>query len=203
MNDNILKSIIELLKRNKEFPNYQAERRIDIFVNHFLERILSKYLNKKITYRVPEFPLKKSDNLLSTKVDYLCYSEDEIYFIELKTDKSSINTKQIEIYFNNLNWQNCISNFEKIFDAKRSKEYQEKYIFLKKEIDKIENIKKIRVIYLSPLSEKQYEKIDNYLISNRKKLHELDLYLLEEEKYIWDFLCEIELQIFEVNKETK
>ena len=54
---NPLEGIFELLLKNKKFPNYQAERRIDIFINYFIERILSKYLEKDVKFICPEFPI--------------------------------------------------------------------------------------------------------------------------------------------------
>ncbi len=37
----VFKAMLELLEENKCLPNYAAERRIDIFINLFLENILT------------------------------------------------------------------------------------------------------------------------------------------------------------------
>lgn len=47
MSKGFLDILFELLAKNNALPNYQAERRIDIFINHFLERILTEYLKEK------------------------------------------------------------------------------------------------------------------------------------------------------------
>ena len=78
MTQSILEGIFKLIIENKTLPNYQAERRIDIFINYFISRIISSYLGNKTEFICPEFPLKKQKNNQSTKIDYLCKSENEI-----------------------------------------------------------------------------------------------------------------------------
>ena len=56
MSAKVLNGILSLLKENQKFPNYQAERRVDIFINYFLERILTKFLGEKVKFICPEFP---------------------------------------------------------------------------------------------------------------------------------------------------
>ena len=80
MTKDFLEPLFNLLVANKEFPNYQAERRIDIFINYFVERILSSYLEKETIFVCPEFPLKKANTNQSTKLDYLCKTKNEIVF---------------------------------------------------------------------------------------------------------------------------
>lgn len=93
--------ILNLLRDNKQFPNYAAERRIDIFINLFLEKILSAYYEKKVIFIVPEFPLKKNETSNQTsKLDYLCAFEEtkQPIFVELKTDVISFNSNQARFY---------------------------------------------------------------------------------------------------------
>ena len=50
MNSDFLTKVFELLNKNQELPYYQAERRIDIFVNLFLEDIVlqkTKFVDAK------------------------------------------------------------------------------------------------------------------------------------------------------------
>ena len=102
-----LNKLFDILESNMQFPAYQAERRIDIFINHFLEDILEEALNKgetqkKITVKfvAPEFPLIKKNGHQSTNVDYLCVTKrgnkvEQILFIELKTDAGSFEADQV------------------------------------------------------------------------------------------------------------
>ena len=68
----IYEKLLQLLESNKRFPHYAAERRIDIFINFFLEDILAAYYKKKVIFVAPEFPLKHKSNNQTVQVDYLC-----------------------------------------------------------------------------------------------------------------------------------
>lgn len=211
MSTGLIEGIIELLKKNKKFPNYQAERRVDIFVNYFLERILTEYLNTPTTFVCPEFPLKtanvnkngKSRNL-STKLDYLCSTADEIIYVELKTDHKSIKPEQLEIYFNNIHWDTCVENFDALVNGpKRTKDYQEKYNLLNENITNLRNEcfqKKARIIYISPLAKDQQSKIGKFNVINPVSLSQLKVSLINEESVVWKFLEEIDIYIFEVKE---
>ena len=122
-----LNRLFELLTDNKKFPSYQAERRIDIFINLFLEEIIrNEYSDSKISFVAPEFPLKTSEISKkgkeyhrSTKVDYLCKrtlpeSSSTILLIELKTDATSYNPIQHQIYRNYNTWEKCVTGLKEI-----------------------------------------------------------------------------------------
>ncbi len=201
----LLKNILDRLSSNKGFPNYQAERRIDIFINHFLDRILTKYLKTKTEFVCPEFPIKKSGNNLSTKLDYLCKTDTEIIFVELKTDSGSYKDEQAEIYLNN-NWSKYISDYKLLAEVKRSKIDSEKYETLNSKLKdhKILNEEinfPIRVIYLSPMKTKQKK---NSKVSNRIdiirpiNLCELTIDLNDAEQIVWDFLVKLEMYVYEI-----
>lgn len=210
----LISNVLKLLKENKDFPNYQAERRIDIFINHFLERLLSDYLKVPIFFSCPEFPLKKPDivnsskaNNLSTKLDYLCYSKDQIFFIELKTDDKSIKPEQLKIYFDNMDWKICLGSVDRLINEvkNRSKDYQDKYRVLHNKLEPLRMDvfnKPVRIIYLSPLSPRQGESIGNYKIKNLKRFSELDIQLSDSEQKVWDFLSQIKMNVFEVIRES-
>ena len=154
-----LDEIFKLISANKDFPNYQAERRIDIFINYFLTRILKEYLGNESEpiYICPEFPIKKEKGNRSTKLDYLCKTENEIIFVELKTDSESFDKEQAEIYLN-CNWQKRIEGLDNIISAEKRKVYKIKYNRLYeilKKYDLIESSKKIRIIYISPVPTKK------------------------------------------------
>ncbi len=122
-----IKSLFKLLADNKKFPSYQAERRIDIFINFFLEEIVQiEYSDSKIRFVAPEFPLKKSEigkngkeYSRSTKVDYLCIRTlpdnlSTILLIELKTDAPSYDPIQHQIYRDYNSWKKCIDGLKGI-----------------------------------------------------------------------------------------
>jgi len=123
--------LLNLLAENKKFPAYQAERRIDIFINFFLVDILKHEIGKRqkdfqVAFIAPEFPLKKQGNNQSTNVDYLCVLEDKlgnkkILFVELKTDSSSFDEDQLKTYIkfrDEKTWRNCIEELRDIFLSK-------------------------------------------------------------------------------------
>lgn len=203
MHQDFLNSIFNILIENKKFPNYQAERRIDIFINYFLEKILSEYLGKSITYVCPEFPIKKKGNNLSTKLDYLCKSEDEIIFVELKTDESSLMAEQAEIYLN-CNWANCKSDLQEIIKAVKNKKHLEKYNTLNAVINKmyVTNANpSLRVIYLSPLSNQKSKFTKEVEILNAKKISDLSTPILPDDQILWTLIGKLDLYIFEVVKQ--
>jgi len=112
-------NIFKLVVENKRFPSYQAERRIDIFINFFLDKILeAHYPGSKVTFIAPEFPLKKPENYQSTNVDYLCLRQEgsfrELIFVELKTDPESFSPKQYEIYKSFTSWDQCVEGLNQI-----------------------------------------------------------------------------------------
>jgi hypothetical protein len=117
-----INELFALLAANKKFPSYQAERRIDIFINFFLEDILTHHFpGSEVSCIAPEFPLKKESSNQSTNVDYLCVrktgQEQRILFVELKTDTASFDKKQFETYLhyqNNKTWKDCVAGLEKI-----------------------------------------------------------------------------------------
>jgi len=124
-----LESIFDLLEDNQKFPYYQAERRIDIFINFFLNDIVRQhtpYTDAK--FIVPEFPLKKgltTDH--AAHVDYLMisYEKKTILLVELKTDDISYSPKQIGMYLLHTHFKEWIGKFEEIkmkgFETKRNK----------------------------------------------------------------------------------
>ena len=97
-----------LLDGWRHLPNYQLERRADVFFALFLPEVLEEVLSKDnsiVKIRrplIPEFPIRTDKNEknynLSKKVDYFALSEDgrRAFLIELKTDMQSIDKGQID-----------------------------------------------------------------------------------------------------------
>lgn len=204
MQQHLLNSIFNILIENKKFPNYQAERRIDIFINYFLEKILREYLGKSIEYVCPEFPIKKEGSNLSTKLDYLCKSEDEIIFVELKTDASSLKAEQAEIYLN-CNWAKCKSDLQEIIKSVKNKTHLEKYNTLNTVINKI-NVSNenpdLRVVYVSPIPRPKSQFTKAIKILNAKKICDLSTPILPEDQLLWSLIDNLglDLYVFEIVK---
>ena len=100
-----------LLDGWRHLPDYQLERRADVFFALFLPEVLEEVLSKDSSIvkirrpLIPEFPIrtdKKDKNgknyNSSKKVDYFALSEDgrNAFLIELKTDMQSIDEGQID-----------------------------------------------------------------------------------------------------------
>ena len=113
--DATISLIFKLMTEWKELPNYQLERRADIFFAYYLPDIMNYYFNEKrknneynevreITDSdiIPEFPIRIGNDENgyggsnhSFKIDYAVFGEKNIYFVELKTDMASLDRKQI------------------------------------------------------------------------------------------------------------
>jgi len=142
--NNFLDPFFDLLAENKRFPSYQAERRIDIFINFYIKSILEDFIGKEIAFVAPEFPLKKEQGNQSTNVDYLCVQTEsenkKILFVELKTDSDSFDIDQLQTYVNYKNsktWKDCIEDIGIIATSKGMKyNNRKKYFHLIKTLEK-------------------------------------------------------------------
>ena len=93
--------IFGMLDDWRPLPAYQLERRVDPFFAMYLPHALEACCCVKIKkYLIPEFPIKKEDNNLSNKADYLAISKDckRVFLIELKTDMNSRSSTQDDAY---------------------------------------------------------------------------------------------------------
>lgn len=103
MTELFIKAVLDRLDDWRHLPDYQLERRADIYFALFLPVVLEKYLHTPINPTIiPEFPLKKDGNNQSNKVDYFALSADctRAFFVELKTDLGSVDDNQISYYSN-------------------------------------------------------------------------------------------------------
>ncbi len=90
-------ALFELLDQWRHLPNYQLERRADIFFGRYLPEFLGDRFGVSIGSVVPEFPVKRDliwpshPTNTSVKIDYVALSEDRMrcFFVELKTDVDS------------------------------------------------------------------------------------------------------------------
>jgi len=135
MEDNVVyKAMLELLDKNRLMPYYAAERRIDLFINLFLEEILTAYYEEKVNFVVAEFPLKHALNNQADKLDYLCAfnKTKQPIFVELKTDSISFKCKQAAYYIDRAtHWPGCIKGLTAIIGNKTMLfSYRKKYFKL-------------------------------------------------------------------------
>lgn len=82
----------------RHLPNYQLERRADIFFSLYLHGVLEKSLQVDLAPTIiPELPIRRdliwpeTPSRKSVKVDYVLAARDgsAVYFVELKTDAGS------------------------------------------------------------------------------------------------------------------
>lgn len=157
-----------MLMKNKSLPYYQAERRIDIFINVFLVEILNYCIQGgSVSFVAPEWPLKREADKRSTKVDYLCinnkHKTNEVLFIELKTDVNSLGKKQLEKYLQYKKWEDCLNDFEEIEKGVAPKN-RTKFLNLRERLENnsllTEDAKflPIKIVYIILESRKEIEK---------------------------------------------
>ena len=100
---NLVDRLFDHLDDWRHLPNYQLERRADVFFSLYLAGVLAaKYCCAIQPIIVPEFPLRigsitNPENAnKSFKVDYFALSEhgDQAFLVELKTDSTSRREKQ-------------------------------------------------------------------------------------------------------------
>ncbi|MBR9859991.1 hypothetical protein GYB22_04455 [bacterium] len=99
------------LDKWKEFPNYQLERRADIFFAIHLKEVFRELWQIELEDPIPEFPVQKNSlpahekwNIQplirpnqSFQIDYLAFSQfptPKVFLIEFKTDMGSRNERQ-------------------------------------------------------------------------------------------------------------
>ena len=82
----------------RHLPNYQLERRADIFFSVYLKGVVEEFVGVELDDEVlPELPLKRDligpelPTNKSVKVDYALFAKDRsrVFFVELKTDGAS------------------------------------------------------------------------------------------------------------------
>lgn len=101
----MINAIFDRLDQWRHLPNYQLERRADIFFSMYLKGFLEQQIKLTLSdIIIPEFPLKRDliwpdlPTNKSVKVDYVLFAKDKskALFVELKTDSSSRRDEQDE-----------------------------------------------------------------------------------------------------------
>lgn len=120
--------VFRLLDRWKHHPNYQLERRADIFFAVYLRAVLKKYIGATREVVIPEFPVKQENHNLSDKVDYMALSEDGqvMMLVELKTEAVGHRPEQIRYLIRaaeDLKPEGILFGLKDVMNASRSKKY--------------------------------------------------------------------------------
>ncbi|MBP9786897.1 MAG: hypothetical protein KBC72_04860 [Acinetobacter sp.] len=162
--DSKINQLFNNLDTWRHLPNYQLERRADIFFSLYLAEVLQAQKDLGLDGEIiiiPEFPCRKgtvdvgSESNRSFKIDYLVASQmtKKAYFVELKTDNSSIAQRQIE----NMN-KACKIDLGTLTSAiskeiKPKSYYGSKYDYLIEKTKKFEkwNDVKPRMIFIVPI----------------------------------------------------
>ena len=129
-----LNEILSRLDHWRNFPNFQLERHVDVFISFYLKEILAGHYNKNKDEIgdciIPEFPINISGEY--DHVDFAVPSTDllTVYFIELKTDVASRRRSQDKLMedVSGMNFQKLLSGL--IDKAVRTKNFQSKYATL-------------------------------------------------------------------------
>ncbi|MCP3684826.1 MAG: hypothetical protein GY861_19335 [bacterium] len=129
---NVVKDIFDKMDGWRNLPNYQLERRSDLFFAVYLKEVLEKkYKTKLNDDLIPEFPVHIATiypdihTNKSFKIDYVAFTQDysEIFLVELKTDSSSRREKQDKYLQDaaSTGLTDLIEGLKKIFQATNSK----------------------------------------------------------------------------------
>jgi len=122
----------------RHFPNYQLERRADIFFALYLPEVIEAKLGFPVRPKlIPEFPVRigmiypNIDTYKSYKIDYVALSSaaDEAVLIELKTEGLSIRPEQ-DKYLQAAREAGLPRLIEGLLDIFRATTYKRKYFCL-------------------------------------------------------------------------
>lgn len=120
--------VFDQLDKWSRYPNYQLERRADIYFAVYLKSVLRRYVCATMDVVVPELPVKQERSHLSDKVDFMTVSADgeTMLLVELKTEAFGHRPEQIQYLLraaNVLRPQGIVDGLVGIMAASRSKKY--------------------------------------------------------------------------------
>ena len=127
-----ISQVFNLLDSWRHLPNYQLERRADIFFALYLQEVIESKMGLKIKGQIiPEFPVRigsiypEIDINKSYKIDYLAFSGDgeKAFLIELKTEGESRREEQDRylVAAQNVGFVKLIKGLLDIFKATNAK----------------------------------------------------------------------------------
>ena len=95
-----METLFNHLDRWRHFAGFPLETRVDALFGLFLPKVIEDCcgVEEMHPHVIPQFPLKKTDNNQSAKVDFFALSRDggRAFLIELKTDMSSRRKEQYD-----------------------------------------------------------------------------------------------------------
>ena len=93
-----METLFANLDRWRHFAGFPLEARVDAIIGLFLPEVIEKRCGagKMHSQVIPQFPLKKSGNNQSDKVDFFALSKDgsQAFLVEVKTDMGSLRDEQ-------------------------------------------------------------------------------------------------------------
>mgnify|MGYP007069212495 CR=1 FL=1 len=172
----MIEQLFDRLDDWRHLPNYQLERRADIFFSLYLAEALEKKFGEDINHiLVPEFPVRygsvyeDSVSNQSFKVDYLVLNREgsQAYFVELKTDADSKGKKQQDHMEDaaNKGLRELLAGLLPVFEATHAKDKYRHLFLLLEKLGLIETMATrppfkvicgeipIRIVYLQPETE--------------------------------------------------
>lgn len=157
MADKTIDDLFNLLDRQRHLPDYRLEPRVSPFFELFLPEVLEKHLKPVKLPIIPEFPLKKSDNSQSNKVDFFALSEDggNAYLIELKTDMDSLRSSQAD-YLTRAAKKSIVQLVNDIEQISSHSNSYRKYVHLQKQLKELklpkgpESAPHLKMVYIVP-----------------------------------------------------
>ena len=120
----------------RRLPNYQLERRADIFFAIHIPVLFKRLFSLEVLDILPEFPIRIGTIYptvpinKSYKADYIVYADNlKAFLVELKTDNGSIRNDQVKYYFKSIEsgYYSLLSGLLEIYNASS---YKSKYISL-------------------------------------------------------------------------
>lgn len=95
----MMNQVFDHLDTWRRLPDYQLERRADLYFSLYMPEVLEVVLGEPIRQDlVPEFPIKQLGSNRSDKVDYLAATADgtKLVMVELKTGCNSTRLEQFK-----------------------------------------------------------------------------------------------------------
>lgn len=128
-----METLFNHLDRWRHFAGFPLETRVDALFGLFLPKVIEDCcgVEEMHPHVIPQFPLKKTDNNQSAKVDFFALSRDggRAFLIELKTDMSSRRKEQYDYLrgARERGMTRILSEFKKVAEASKG---QTKYFHL-------------------------------------------------------------------------
>lgn len=176
-----------------EIIKKKSERMIQVLLSNYIARIIKDKvckdehdINQNIELISMEFPIPKDFNIkndseMEKNVDFLLLSETCVYFVELKSNTSSWQDKQMKNYLKILDKiNNGESSFKTLMgniENKANNKFIDKYSNILNKLGTNSNINKAKVIYIVP------EEIKKDKSKNNTKIEWLSFSDLAETEY--------------------